>query len=484
MEQMAINHKEKMHLKSQQMSVIENKLNEEMSVSNKLRSQMRELNIKLKEDGSAWQKEKRLLDQELESVNERLLVKVEEANDLRARFDAEVTDHRSEMEELRTEHAAQLMVIETRSADIVSDLEDALVELEKELTAARLKHEDEMNKVQHELDMAVDNAKMEKERVEQSLADKEKKVMGQQEKITSLTVYAKERKAEAKMVKAELLRAQHTLDNANQEREDVMASSRDELQTARLLHEREISHLQQTVDAVRSELTVAKERLAVEDGELNRAKATLSERTNLLRDMVNQTTAYQGDYEQEHARATQLDEAAQSYKKQLAEVRDVAQRLEGEIHDKDTHYCDAIRNERQQRKTMESELESSRKSMEDTLRKNAEVEKSNSTLKDKVSRQEKYIGRLQDREKQNRRTSTMGPTATSPRRARPSTAGARSPVPNGKERVMASKHRGGSSDDYYAMDENERPNIRRLGGMGGSRLKLPQSPDELTSLLG
>ncbi|KAL7495646.1 hypothetical protein ACHAWT_005697 [Skeletonema menzelii] len=119
--------------------------------------------------------------------------------------------------------------------------------------------------------------------------------------------------------------------------------------------------------------------------------------------MVEQTKAYQNDLERERSRAVQLEEAVRSYKKQLAEARDSSHGLEEEIHEKDTQYCEAIRNERNQRKSVEAELESFRLSMEDALRRRNEMEKENVALKDKVQRQEKYIGRLQDRDKQNRR---------------------------------------------------------------------------------
>ena len=119
--------------------------------------------------------------------------------------------------------------------------------------------------------------------------------------------------------------------------------------------------------------------------------------------------AYQSDYEREHAKVAALEEAVQSYKLQLAEVRDEGQRLENEVQDKDTHYCDAIRNERQQRKVIEEEHESCVLKIEDARRQSAHFEKENTELKDKASRQERYIGRLQDKEKSARR-STMSTT--------------------------------------------------------------------------
>lgn len=464
--QMTVDHDEEMTQKSQQLSDIEGKLKDEKGVSNKLREQLRESNIALKEDSSAARKEARLLEQGLESVNERLLAKEEEMNDLRAKHDAMVHEHKSEVESLLTDHAAKVMVIETRGADIVSDLEDAIGELEKDLANCKLGHEQEMAKMQADMQNTMHNLTMDKERVERSLVE-------QQEKIVSLTAYAKERKEEVKLVKNELARANHNLENATRERENCVANIRDELQNARVMHEREMSDLQNIVEDVRAELSLAKERLSSEDSELARAKATLSERTNLLRDMVQQTTAYQSDYEREHARCVTLEEAAQSYKRQLAEARDESQRLENEVQDKDTHYCDAIRNERQQRKAMESELELSHREMEDARRQRAEMEKENRELKDKVSRQEKYIGRLQEREKQNRRT-TM---STTTRSQRPSTAPrspTRSPVRNAKERLR--RH----SILNSTTNENDRPNLGPLS----SRSTLPQSPsDELTSLL-
>ena len=99
---------------------------------------------------------------------------------------------------------------------------------------------------------------------------------------------------------------------------------------------------------------------------------------------------------------------------------------------------------------MEAELDSVRKSMEDMLRKNAEVEKNAEMLRDKVSRQESYIGRLLDREKQSRRTSVVG-VSSSRSQARPSTADVRPTQPN--------KHRRKQSSN--GTNENDRPNSSR-----------------------
>jgi len=482
-EKLAVDHQEETHRSSQQMSAINSQLNEEKNVSNKLRSQLRDLNIQLKEHGSANQKEKHMLQRQLESVKDELSAREEEASNLRAGFEEEVNNHKSDMELIQNEHAAQMMAIETRGADVVSDLESGIAELEKELANIKLEHVEDIRKMQQTMQVEINNVNIDKDRVECSLAEKEKKMVEQEKKTQSLTAYAKERKEEVRSVKNELTRVKHALESANREGKDAVAAVQDELENARVLYGQEISDLQQIANDVRAELTIAQERLAADDGELERAKETLSERTNLLREMVNQTTAYQGDYEREHSRANHLDEAVTSYKKQLAEVRDMAQRLEGEIRDKDTHYCDAIRNERQQRKTMESELKSSRKMLDDVSRKMAEIEKEKSALKDKVSRQEKYIGRLQDREKQNRRTPAMHTTAStsngknhkgpSSRIVRPSTAG--SSVPK------ANTHRG-KGTVYAESDENDSPNIGKFGI--AKRHLIQSTEDESASLLG
>ena len=107
---------------------------------------------------------------------------------------------------------------------------------------------------------------------------------------------------------------------------------------------------------------------------------------------------------------------------------------------------------------MKIELESLRKSTEELLRKNAEMDKNAEMLKDKVSRQEKYIMKLQDREKQNRRSTNMS-TKTSGI-SRTSTANVRqtkSPI-RAKER-LANKNFSGLFVSYNNADENGAPNV-------------------------
>ena len=426
LERMTTDYEQKHSQLSKKNSVLEQQLTKEKISSNNLSLQLRELNAKVSEDVSVLQQEKRMLQQELENANMQLSMKDKDALDLHSRYEASVSSHLNEKESLKSKHAEEISVIEMRCADIVSDLEEAIGALEKSLADNKLEN------VQ-----VVNSMTLEKERLERSLYDKERKVMELDGKITSLTAYAKERKEEVKSVKSELTQTRQTLDSTKREYNNAVDAVRSELEKSRDVHQQEMCDMKKIIDEVRLELSMAKERLATDDGELERAKATLSERTNLLRDMVNQTTAYQGDYERERNRANTLEEAVSSYKRQLAEARDVGQHLEREIHEKDTHYCDAIRNERQQRKAMESELESSRKLLEDIVRKHGEMEKENSALKDKVARQEGYIGRLQDREKRERS-----------KVARPSTAGS-----------AANKHRGNIAS-YQIVDENLKPNLK------------------------
>ena len=421
-----------------QVSDAENKLDKEIRVSNKLRSQLREINLQLKEDALVHQKDMRTLERKLEVAGNDLSAKMKEVDDLETRLQA-----------LQTDHTAQMMDIETRGADVVSDLEDAIAELEKELASSKSNQEKLVAKMQKDMQTAVGIAKSEKERAEQ--------------KVTDLTSYANKRKEEVKTVKNELLRVKHSLEISSEEHEDAMTA-------IRASHQKEIIDLQRLLDDVRSELSTTKERFTSEDRELERLKATLSERTNLLRDMVNQTTAYQGDYQREHSRAKQLEEAVKGYKKQLAEEKCAAQRLEREIHQKDVHYCDAIRNERQQRKAMESELNSSSKSLKEVQRKNTEMEKEVLTLRDKITRQQKCIGRLQERGKSRQSTATFQThRGLRPKIARPSTADACRSSNEGP--LVKNRHTG-----HHVANENDVPNIEQLGLPG---TPLPESSDSL-----
>ena len=438
MERMITDCDEKISQLSKQKSAIEQELKEEKILNNEVSIQLRELNAKILNDVSVLQREKGALEQDLQNLNAKYCAKENDLRDLHSRHEAMVSSHLGELESLKSKHAEEISVIEMRGADIVNDLEETIGVLEKALADNKLEGEQIVNRIT-----------LDKERVERSLHDKERKIMEQDSKIISLTAYAKERKEEVMLIKTELVQVRHTLESTQQEHNDSIAAMRNELESSHEVHQREMFDLKTIIDEVRLELSMAKERLASDDGELERAKATLSERTNLLRDMVNQTTAYQGDYERERARANTLEEAVSSYKRQLAEAREVGQQLEREIHDKDTHYCDAIRNERQQRKTMESEFESSRKLFEDLARRLDEMEKENSLLKDKVSRQGNYIGRLQEREKRERRSTALNTLAASgsSRSVRPSTAGSKD-LNRGKS--ISSSH----------VDENLKPNLK------------------------
>lgn len=431
MERMMIDCDEKISQLSNQKSAIEEELKKEKILNSEVSTQLRELNAKVSKNVSVLQREKGVLEQELENLNGKLCAKENDSLELHSRYESMVSSHLGELEFLKSKHSEEISVIEMRGADIVNDLEKALADYK------------------FESEQVVNSITLDKERVERSLHDKERKIMEQDGKIILLIAYAKERKEEVRLVNTELAQVRHSLECTQREHDESIVAMRNELESSHEAHQREMSDLKTIIDEVRLELSIAKERLVSDDGELERAKSTLSERTNLLRDMVNQTTAYQGDYEHERARANTLDEAVSSYKRQLAEARKVSQQLEREIHEKDTQYCDAIRNERQQRKTMESEFESSRKLFEDLARKLDEMEKENSVLKDKVSRQENYIKKLQEREQRERRSTAFSAVAASgsSRSVRPSTAGSKD------------KHRGKIISSFN-VDENLKPNLK------------------------
>ena len=363
---------------------LEKELDDEKATANKFRSQLRELNLQLKENDTATSNQVHTLERELDEV--------------RQKYEMIIVNHQDEIQSMQKQHEDELADFETRGADVISDLEDTIASLQKEITEGKMGNEESVSKMQQELSMELD-------RLAHIIAEHERKGSDQKEKIEALSLYGKQRKEETKTLQSELARVQNVREDKIREKEETIASLRNDLENTCSIHEQEMAELRITIEDIRGQLVSAKDRLASEDGELESAKVALSDRTNLIRDMVDQTKAYQNDLERERNRAVQLEVAVRSYKKQLAEARDSSHGLEEEIHEKDTQYCEAIRNERNQRKSVEAELDSFRLSMEDALRRRNEIEKENVALKDKVQRQEKYIGRLQDRDKQNRRQS-------------------------------------------------------------------------------
>ena len=348
---------------------LEKELLDEKANANKFRSQLRELNLKVKESDNETSNKVRNLERELEEV--------------RQKYEAVIVSHQDEILSIQKRHEDDLADFETRGADVISDLEDTIASLQDEIVGGKMKNEESASKMQLELS----HAKMEQDRLMRIIAENETKGADQAEKIEALSLYGKQRKEEAKALQSELERLQNSFQDEVREKENIA----NELENSRSFHEQEISELRSNIEDVK--------------GQLVSAKAALSDRTNLIKDMVNQTKLYQNDLEEERNRTVSLEETVRRYKKQLTAAQDSSHGLEEEIHEKDTQYCEAIRNERSQRKSVEAELESFKRSMEDALRRRNEIEKENFTLKDKVQRQEKYIGRLQDRDKQNRRQS-------------------------------------------------------------------------------
>jgi len=431
---------------------LERALDDEKATANKFRSQVRELNLQLKENDNATSNEVRTLERELEEV--------------RQKYETVIVNHQDEIQSMQKQHEDELADFETRGADVISDLEDTITSLQKEIMEGKLGNEESVNKMQQELS----RADMEHNRLYRIITEHERKDAEQQEKIEALSLYGKQRKEEAKTLQSELDRVKDVCENEIREKEGTLASLRNELGSIRSIHEQEMAELRITIEDIK--------------GQLASAKSTLSDRTNLIRDMVEQTKAYQNDLERERSRAVQLEEAVRSYKKQLAEARNSSHGLEEEIHEKDTQYCEAIRNERNQRKSVEAELESFRLSMEDALRRRNEMEKENVALKDKVQRQEKYIGRLQDRDKLNRRqskaprTSYVSGVEKEAPRLRSHNPPVHSPLRVGSKIGAGLKHYQPRS---VGTEENRRPNLSRR--MMDEDFSESEHTDEVTSLL-
>ena len=237
-------------------------LEKELSMSTEEVSRLHEANARLEEHATGLQQDVKALEDELAGAVEELEGRTEEVQNLRAALQSNASQYGTKIHEIKAEHEAEITAIETRGADVVSDLEE---------TIARLRGEADEGKAN----------------IEQLVVENDRRAAEQDEKIERLTAYAKERKEEAVSANAELVQAKSALESAERAHEEEIQSMRDELQEERDGRTVEMAEVQRAVDGVRSELAAAQERLSSEDDELERTKATLAERTELLRDMVS-----------------------------------------------------------------------------------------------------------------------------------------------------------------------------------------------------
>ena len=233
-------------------------LEKELSMKTEEVARLAEANARLEETAAGLQRDVQALEDELAGAVEELEGRADEVQNLRAAMQRESSHYTQKIDELKAKHEAEMTAIETRGADVVSDLEETIVRLQGE----------------------ADEAEARSEWNERMVAEAD-------EKIEKLTEYAKGKKEEAVEAEKELGRARQELEGAEVAHEERVRSLQDELQRERDGHAAEMTELRAAVDVVQEELAAARERNAAEDGELGRTRATLEERTDLLRDMVS-----------------------------------------------------------------------------------------------------------------------------------------------------------------------------------------------------
>eukprot|EP00956_Cyclotella_meneghiniana_P010276 scaffold14195_cov65-Cyclotella_meneghiniana.AAC.1 len=345
--------------------------------------------------------------------------------ELQKELEVERSRHFDEVEMLKSEYSAQVEELETNGAAVIADLEESIRTLKKEVAH---------NKTEStKLNQAISQAHTEKELLERQVQECGKRASSQDEKVKQLSNLSQHRGEEIIVLQKELTSHRDALDLAKRDHSEAITTISRELDDARLNHQRDTEEMLATIDNLRSQLVALNDKLESKDAQIDDIKSKLDERTQLLKDMVTETKVYKANFENECSRANKLSETIECVKLELNEARSRARHYEQEKTDSLCELREAFRKERQQRKAMAKEIESF-----DAIKKRCnEMEKENAglkvrskqlyfinrcswselklvflLLKDKISRQENYIGKLHDKQATDRRRSTA-PLGTS-----------------------------------------------------------------------
>jgi chromosome segregation ATPase len=301
----------------------------------------------------------------------------ETIQELRRELESEKSRHHDEVQLLKSEYDAQVEELETHGAAVVSDFEESIKSLKEEIARNTTQHKQAMSQVNQQ----ISRAHTQKEMLERQLAEYEKRAASHEEKIVQLNNLSQHRGEEIIVLQKELTFHRDAMDIAKRDHSSAIDAITRELDDARLTYQHENNELQLTNDELRSQLDAVNAKLDAENAELNEVKSKLEERTQLLKNMVSQTKAYKSDYEQECCRYKQLNETVERYKSELSEVRSRLKHFEHEKNDQEKKFQEALRKERQQRKTIEKQLELKVQSIDEVIKKYNEMEKENASLK-------------------------------------------------------------------------------------------------------
>ncbi|KAL7503105.1 hypothetical protein ACHAXN_001907 [Cyclotella atomus] len=418
MELMQATHADELAHASKCRAELEAGLKIEVDTCNELRSRLEKMEIRLKQEAEAHQKAIQSFDRQIESEKSRFC---------------------SEIEMLKKEHQAQIEENETTGAAVIEELEESIDSLNKKIAHDNAEHEHAVK----QLHQTISRVHTENETLERQVAEYEKQTLSQEEKIAQLHNLSQHRGEEIIVLQKELSFHRDSMEITKRDHLKAIDVLSTELDDVRLAHQNEIDNMQYLINDLGTQLAAANAKLETEDEELNITKTKLTERTQLLKEMMGQIKTYKSQYEDECGRTKQLTDALERAKSELNVARTRARHYEEEKNDQENQFREAMRKERQQRKAIEKQVES----FDDVRKKYNEMEKENFNLKDKITRQENYISKLHDRQEKDRRRAAA-PLGVS-KANRPSTA------PMSPPKVYSSSKRSGSvaKKRHYTVQE-------------------------------
>ena len=375
------------------------------------------------QNSSALDDEIKKLKQEKSQANECLLQKQIEFNELKEKLSTALESEKAMTIKL-DDMQQKLESSEMQAAEIVNDLEEKLEESNKK----RAQLENEAKTMNENSARMIQGVQM---KLKESLNDKEKTEKETKKKFDEITISMKEQDREyLKTLAGNVEKITHLETKLSQKestinticlqidkykKEEVKNNDRiellkNELNDTKTKYEEELMVYDAEIKLLKSKVTRNENQENTTEKKLKKMKEELDQRTKLLGDLVSHNKELDNDLLEARTVVAELQEELNVYVNERNESEKFKQEKENKFEAMRENLSHEIKKHKERSLHLELQLKQSEESLEASRSQNKELLKKENeiaSLKDKIVRQEAYLQRLLQKQKESRRVGKL-----------------------------------------------------------------------------
>jgi len=393
-------------------------IDEKKEIITHLKARIGELQTENEEYSRSSRTEIMSLKQKLQKSEINLAISQDEVRDLKMidlkEAEETITELESTLHKIRLKAKNDELSKNATMTDMqahIDQLNTKLSTLEKCGTSSKELHNKTVTKLQSKVSAL--NGDIETLNLE--LKDSFRKSNEQHLQITALTARQTELEDTESALRAYIEKLNMDLKKANEEQEKTKILLNREIEKHFANRQEEGAEMQKCQVRLQKELQESRDEVSSLLNQLSEMEELLKSRTKLLADMVSHNKETEGKKDNTVRELAELEKLSQELKHDLEQRQIELNQAKAVFSKKEDQLIDAIQKERELREVTEVELENVSSKLRNWKKDDkevAELEKENSTLRDKVRRQEAYLKRKLQKDKVLRERSSKSINAT------------------------------------------------------------------------